>query len=258
VERGKELGDRTLIAFGGAAPLHAARLAEKLGIDTVIVPTGAGVGSAVGFLAAPVAYEVVRSRYMRLDQFDADAVNAVFADMRSEAQAVVEPGARSKALREVRTADMRYRGQGHEIAVSLPVGTYRANSAKQLADAFEAAYRGLFGRTIPDLGVEVLSWTLRLSDEPPAAKRCPPSPATRAAKAKERREIFDASQARFVSVPVYWRSELAPGEIVEGPAVIAEDETSTFITGAFTAQINGLGYITLNRRRAAASAKEVA
>jgi N-methylhydantoinase A len=142
--------------------------------------------------------------------------------------------------------------------VSLPVGAYRANAGKQLAEAFEAAYRALFGRTIPGLGIEVLSWTLRLSDEPPAARRCPPSPATRAAKTQGRREIFDASQARFVSVPVYWRSELAPGEIVEGPAVIAEDETSTLITGAFTAQINGLGYITLNRRRAAASAKEVA
>jgi N-methylhydantoinase A len=258
VERGKELGDRTLIAFGGAAPLHAARLAEKLGIDSVIIPTGAGVGSAVGFLAAPVAYEVVRSRYMRLDEFDAAVVNAVFADMRSEAQAVVEPGARSAALGEVRTADMRYRGQGHEIAVSLPVETYRAGSAKQFAEAFESAYRALFGRTIPGLGVEILSWTMRLSDEPPAASRCPPSPATRAAKAKNKREIFDANQARFVSVPVYWRTELAPGEIVEGPAVIAEDETSTFITGAFTAHINGLGYITLNRRRAAASAKEVA
>lgn len=91
-----------------------------------------------------------------------------------------------------------------------------------------------------------------------AAKRCPPAPVTHAAKAKERREIFDASQARFVAVPVYWRGELNPGEIVEGPAVIAEDETSTFITGTFTAHINGLGYITLSRRCAAASAKEVA
>jgi N-methylhydantoinase A len=171
---------------------------------------------------------------------------------------VVEPGARSKALREVRTADMRYRGQGHEIAVNLPVETYRAQSAQHFAEVFEAAYRALFGRTIPGLGVEILSWTLRLSDEPPAAKRCPPAPVTHAAKAKERREIFDASQARFVAVPVYWRGELKPGEIVEGPAVIAEDETSTFITGTFTAHINGLGYITLSRRRATASAKEVA
>lgn len=258
VERGKELGDRTLIAFGGAAPLHAARLAEKLGIDSVIIPTGAGVGSAVGFLAAPVAYEVVRSRYMQLDAFDANAVNAVFADMRSEAQAVVEPGARGMTLREVRTADMRYRGQGHEIAVHLPAGPYRASSAQALAETFETAYRALFGRTIPGLGIEVLSWTLRLSDQPPAARRCPPSPATRAARAQSRRDIFDAMQGRFIDVPVYWRAELAPGEIVEGPAVIAEDETSTLITGAFTAQINGLGYIALTRRRAAASAKEVA
>ena len=70
VERGDDVEDRTLIAFGGAAPLHAARLAEKLGIDRIVIPPDAGVGSAVGFLRAPVAYEVVRSRYMRLDRFD--------------------------------------------------------------------------------------------------------------------------------------------------------------------------------------------
>src|SRR6185436_12999462 len=128
VERGKELQDRTMIAFGGAAPIHAARLAEKLGISRIMVPSGAGVGSAVGFLMAPVAYEVVRSRYVQLDAFDPAFVNRLFAEMHAEAEAVVKAGAPNARLVETRTADMRYRGQGHEITVDLPRGEFSAAS----------------------------------------------------------------------------------------------------------------------------------
>ena len=104
VERGKDLEARTLIAFGGAAPLHAARLADKLGIRRVLIPSGAGVGSAFGFLRAPVAYEVARSRYVRLDAgFDPDFVNALFDEMRQEAEAVVRGRrARRHARRDAR------------------------------------------------------------------------------------------------------------------------------------------------------------
>ena len=115
IENGKDMVGRSLVAFGGAAPLHAARLADKLGIDTVIVPEGAGVGSAIGFLRAQISYEVVRTRYMDLRQFDPSVVNDIFAEMRKEAEAVVRLGAPDEPLVEIRSAFMRYRGQGHEI-----------------------------------------------------------------------------------------------------------------------------------------------
>src|SRR5689334_12366061 len=103
VENGKDTADRALIAFGGAAPLHAARLARKLGMKKVVVPVGAGVGSAHGFLRAPIAYEVVRTRHMRLDALDAGALGALFAAMRAEAEAVVRLGAPAEELVEMRS-----------------------------------------------------------------------------------------------------------------------------------------------------------
>jgi N-methylhydantoinase A len=254
VERGKELGDRTLIAFGGAAPLHAARLAEKLGIGSVIVPTGAGVGSAVGFLAAPVGYEVVRSRYMTLDEFDPKALNGLFSTMRAEAQDVVGPATRGRTLHEHRTADMRYRGQGHEIAVTVPSRAYESGDSELFQREFEKAYTALFGRSIPGLGVEILSWTLRLADDPPPVVKAPPTPKGGKAKSTGKRELFDPAQARMVSVPVYWRPDLAVGDVLEGPAMIAEDETSTFVSSAFEATINPIGYIVLKRRARRAEA----
>jgi N-methylhydantoinase A len=173
IEWGKDITARSMIAVGGAAPLHAARLAEKLDIATVVVPTGAGVGSAIGFLRAPISYEVVRSRYLRLSEFDADAVNALLAEMGREATAIVAAGAGSEGLTETRVAFMRYVGQGHEISVPLPAGTLTAADADRIRAAFEAEYTALYGRTIPGQEPEILSWTLTVSAptvhaEPPA------------------------------------------------------------------------------------------
>jgi N-methylhydantoinase A/oxoprolinase/acetone carboxylase beta subunit/N-methylhydantoinase B/oxoprolinase/acetone carboxylase alpha subunit len=167
VERGAEASGRTMIAFGGAAPLHAARLAGKLGIDRVIVPENAGVGSAVGMLLAPIAYEVVRSRYMRVSDFDAAAAEALFRGMHDEAEAVVRLGAKDARLEAARHAWCRYVGQGHEIKVALPDGEFGPDAGAALRDAFAAEYEHQYGRTVPDLDIEVLTWSLNLSAPPP-------------------------------------------------------------------------------------------
>jgi len=249
VERGKVISEYSLIAFGGAAPQHAARLAEKLGIDRVIVPPNAGVGSAVGFLRAPISFEVVRSRYMRLSSFDPAAANAIIADMRREARAVVRAGAGTAALIELRACFMRYVGQGHEILVSLPVRDLAGADAEVLHAAFEQAYVALFSRTIPHAQVEILTWTLTVTTEPerPMAKghgRARETPAPAAG----RRRLFDPAVSNYVDVPVYWRPDLRPGARLAGPAVIAEDETTTVVTAAFDAYINGQACVVLERR----------
>ena len=161
IEWGKGVAGRTLVAFGGSAPIHAARLADKLELDRFLVPADAGVGSAVGFLLAPISYEVVRSRHMRLSAFDGGVVRDVMEEMREEAAAVVARGAPGAETTETVRAYMRYVGQGHEIAVEVPEGVVAGTgSAATLRAAFDDAYRAVYGRVIPGLDAEVLSWTL--------------------------------------------------------------------------------------------------
>jgi len=248
VERGKDLQARTLIAFGGAAPLHAARLAEKLGIRRVLIPSGAGVGSAFGFLQAPVAYEVARSRYVRLDDtFDTSLVNALFAEMGAEAEAVVAAGAPGARLIETRTADMRYRGQGHEITVDLPPGEFDAASRTRLAAAFAEAYASTYGRIIPGLDTEIMNWTLRLAAVREPLPPCPPQPRDRSVRPTGHRALFSATDLALQQVAIYRRDGLGPGGVVRGPAVIAEDETTTIVPRGYTARINPLSAILLEK-----------
>jgi N-methylhydantoinase A len=249
IESGKDARGRTLVAFGGAAPLHAARMADKLGLDRVLVPSNAGVGSAVGFLRAPIAYEVVRTQLQRLDSFDADSANALLAAMHAEAASIVRRGEREAPLTETRSALMRYRGQGHEIAVPLAAKTYRREDAGELLAAFEEAYRRLYSRVIPGVEVEVLSWVVLVAGPPPVLAEAPPAPPPAfAAPVARRRPVFDPETAEFVEVAIYERPALSPGAMLQGPAVIVEDETSTVIGRNFDARIDAFGYIELMRR----------
>ncbi len=248
VENGKDTADRALIAFGGAAPLHAARLARKLGMKQVIVPVGAGVGSAFGFLRASIAYEVVRTRHLRLDMFDAKMLNELFTVMRDEAEAVVRPAAPGETLVESRQAFMRYRGQGHEIAVPLANEPFAPDAAGELRRRFEATYEQVFGRAIPKLEVEALTWTLSIATDRPL-----PAPAKDIAKAAApppsgHREVFDPVSGLREKNALHERDALKPGMMLDGPALIVEDGTTTVVPNGFTARINAVGQIVLEDR----------
>ena len=248
VEQGKVAADHAVIAFGGAAPLHAGRLADKLGVDTIVVPTEAGVGSAVGFLRAPVAYEVVRSRNMRLRDFDAGAANAIIEEMHTEALAVVRSGAPDARLEEVRGAYMRYVGQGHEIFVVFPVRALGLDDAHVVQRAFDAEYARLYRRVIPEAEVEVLTWALTLStvaDRPVAVEDVAPRPAPAPI---DHLPVPDLETGEEHDVPLYWRPDLAPGVRFDGPAIVAEDETSTFVTRRFAARVAANRYLVVERR----------
>src|ERR1700722_6690020 len=248
VERGAVIGQHTLIAFGGAAPLHAARVAEKIGIARVIVPSNAGVGSALGFLAAPIAYELVRSRHVRLDDFDVTAVSALLQEMASEARALVESGAAGAPVRERRNAFMRYVGQGHEITVELPNRRLTEADLAGLRQAFEKDYAALFERPIPGAAIEVLSWSVLATTEPRNPARVAEVTRKPAGKAAGHRRFFDGRAGHVVEIPLYLRHQMSPGATIAGPAVIAEDETSTFVAVSFEAHIDGAGSIVMERK----------
>jgi len=224
-------------------------MAEKLGLDRVLVPSYAGVGSAVGFLRAPIAYEIVRSSLQRLDQFDAAAANALFAAMRGEAEPIVRRGAGDAPLTETRSAFMRYRGQGHEIAVPLPTRNYHDDDAALLRTAFEDEYRRLYSRVIPGVEVEILSWVLLLSAPVPTEAAAPrPAPEPHTPQPARSRSVLDPETGEFVEVAIHERRDLLPGAAIPGPAVIVEDETSTVVSRLFDARIDAFGYIELTRR----------
>jgi N-methylhydantoinase A len=233
VENGKDTAERTLIAFGGAAPLHAARLAQKLGIRRVVIPVDAGVGSAHGFLDAPIAYEVVRTSLMQLGTLDPIVVEDLFKEMRAEAEAVVRLGYPAGTLTEHRVAFMRYRGQGHEIAVEIN----GALDPGALRTAFEATYAQLFGRIIPKLEIEAVTWTLALSQPYALPEADPPPAIAEPAKPAGKRRMMESSSGETIDAPVFHRPDLEPGHTMCGPAAITEAGTTTIVPSGFTARI---------------------
>jgi N-methylhydantoinase A/oxoprolinase/acetone carboxylase beta subunit/N-methylhydantoinase B/oxoprolinase/acetone carboxylase alpha subunit len=256
VERGAEIAGRTMIAFGGAAPLHAARLAEKLGIERVIVPANAGVGSAVGMLLAPIAYEVVRSRYMRLSDFDASVVNDLFEEMREEAVAVVQMGTTETNFMEARYAYARYVGQGHEIKVALPDWEFAPGADESLRDAFEREYERQYGRTVPGLDIEILTWSSTISAERPEAEIKGSDESTEELQAHpaETRKIRFPGSGEPIATKLHRRTALAWGFRIEGPAAIEEDQTTTILPPGFRLSVNERGDLMLDREHAGAGA----
>lgn len=251
IESGKTYERRTMIAFGGGGPVHGTRVAEKVGIDRVLVPSGAGVGSAIGFLRAPVGYEVVRSLYQRFSSFDVDAVNALLADMAAEARAIVGQGSFGAEVEESRLAFMRYVGQGHEIPVPLPAGRILAGDVAGIRAAYDTEYVRFYDRPVPGSDVEIMSYAVRVATRPPPPPEQRPAPAATAASPVRSQRVRDTVSGAETEWAVYDRADLGAGAALAGPAIIAESETSTLVGAGWTARIEAHGYIELTREKAA-------
>ncbi len=248
VESGKDISDFTMITFGGGGPLHAARLCEKMGVSRFLVPAGAGVGSAIGFLRAPFGYEAVRSLFVRLSSFSGNRVNQLIGEMTEEALGFVRQGMSEGEPELECTAFMRYVGQGWEIPVTLPAKAFTDADATQFRELFEQAYARFFGRPIEGPDVEVVSWSVKASSPLPEVAKVAQIKASHAATAVARREVFDVVSGGFVDAGIYDRATLEVGALVKGPAIIAERETSTFVSSTFAATVQPDGCLLVERR----------
>ncbi|WP_415182441.1 hydantoinase/oxoprolinase family protein [Phaeovulum sp.] len=250
VENGKDISNNVMIAFGGAAPLHAARLCEKLGVNQCLVPQGAGVGSAIGFLKAPFGYEALASKLVRVSQFDVDDANKTIADLKATAERFVSSGTDGQILREI-TAFMRYAGQGWEIPVPLPDRPFTKADVAALKDSFRDCYARFFGRAIDGLDgleIEIVTWSVKAQDHRPRPEAHKISHGNRDVAATATRQVFDPTAARMLETGLADRASLKPGDRLHGPVVIVERETSTVVTSSFDAVIQHDGSILLIRK----------
>ena len=247
VENGEDPTDYTMIAFGGAAPLHAGRLCQKLGINRLLVPAGAGVGSAIGFLRAPFSFEATRSVYMRLSDFDVDRVRQLLEDLRQDATGFVRSCAPTGDIGCEFKVYMRYIGQGWEIPISLSEEQVGSPDAMSFLGSFEADYSALFGRTVAGLDTEITVWaanaTTDVAEPDPVAE---PGPEKNAI-ASGQRALFDPAISAVTDADVYDRAALQVDQLVTGPAVITEAETTIVVPSGFSATLRSDGTIELIR-----------
>jgi N-methylhydantoinase A len=251
IERGRDVSRCALVATGGAGPVHAWGVARGLGVRRLVFPPLAGVASAFGMLTAPPAFDFVRSMPAQLAEVDWDEVRAAIAEMMAEGRKVLaRAGVRVNEIATL-AVDVRHRGQGEAITVALGA-ELDGDPARQVEDAFDAAYVGLYQRRPPGVGAEVLSWRLRLSGPAPliaANGGGAPVAAAAAGGASAERPIWSPEAGGMVGARVVWRSDLAVGDVVHGPAVVQEAESTVVIgvggagrlhaSGALVVEIDG-------------------
>ncbi|MBL6847717.1 MAG: hydantoinase/oxoprolinase family protein [Alphaproteobacteria bacterium] len=237
VEQGHETSNRTLIAFGGAAPLHIARVAEKLRVSNVIIPTNASVGSAVGFLKAPVGYEVVKSLRMLLNGFEDDKVNDLLEKMKNEAQSIIQSDTSSIKFVEERFAFMRYAGQGHEIKVQVDNNLLTQSDISKIKTSFEKKYEKLYSRILPNADIEILTWSLSLSIKNEKINSFQKLNSYKKIKEQSLVDIVDYDSSKKIKVPYFERDSLKPGDIIEGQCIISEEQTTIVVSKKFNTKV---------------------
>jgi N-methylhydantoinase A len=241
-ERGKDPRKYLLLAFGGAGPVHAHRVARALGVPGFVAPLGAGTASAFGFLCAPLSFDLARSLYGRLDELDWAAANAALAEMEEEGRELLRAsGVADEDVRVRRLGEMRYVGQGHEVGVKLPEGTLDPDDVGGISAGYREEYRRLYGREGPDVPLEAITWRVEVSAPRPEILQEERSGDPRALDEarKGKREIYLPEEEGFAAVPVYDRYRLDPGAAFDGPAVVEERESTVIVGPDSRAEVDG-------------------
>ena len=233
LEQGRDPRSYALVAFGGAGPVHAHRVAAALGMRHVLYPARAGVMSAFGFLVSPPAFELMRTATALVSEVDPEAVLKLFAEMEAEGRRLLDgAGVAPRDIGIRREAAIRYRGQTFDLFVPAPAGGLRREHLQAMEAAFVERYRMRYHRTNPGHPIEVVSWRVVVSGPRPDHRPPTVPDARNGVRAlKGRRRICTPETGAFVDCPVYDRYALGAGASIEGPAVVEEAE-STVVIGA--------------------------
>ncbi len=238
VESGVDISIQTMIAFGGNGPLHATRVARRCGINKIVIPPNPGVGSAVGFLDAPVSFEIIRSQYSLLNSLDIDSINQLLEQMLIQAREVVSCGAPNAELVSNCSAFMRYHGQGHEIEIPLNGEQLVAEDLGELLEKFETEYAFQYSRIVPNMEIEILNWAVKVTTQESVSEPLSAVNQRQNTNSAETRSIICDSTSEPVSASIYHRSNLKVGDSFTGPALVVEPQTTTLVSSDYQAHID--------------------
>lgn len=244
-EKGGNPGIVTITAFGGAGPVHAHRLARKIGAKRILIPPMAGVGSALGFFTAPVAFDLSRSHRVTLDDARFDDIEALFQSLENEGAAVLSQSTGKEDIIYSRSVDMRFVGQGAETDISLDARSFDQFKKTEIRSLFDKVYRSFYGRTYPETPIEFVTFKVRAG--------LPPKPFQIAAiksgdgsadhGKKGTRQAYSILKKQFIDFTVYDRSKIMPGTVIDGPAIIEEKESTIIIGTDATGKVDEYGFV---------------
>ena len=247
-EKGGNPNIVTISAFGGAGPVHAYGLAKKIGAPRILVPPLAGVGSALGFFTAPVAFDLSRSHRVALDDADFKEIEQLFAELESEGAAILQEADSSQNIIFERTIMMRFVGQGAETDLSIEHKPFQQWKKQEIRDLFDAVYQKLYGRTYPETPVEFVTFKVRAS-LPERPFRIPPMASTSGTLEdclKGERQAFSLIKKELIPFKVYDRFKLFPGVSLEGPAIIEEKESTIIVGEDARVSVDEFGFVWIN------------
>jgi N-methylhydantoinase A len=240
----------TISAFGGAGPVHAYGLARKIGAPRILVPPLAGVGSALGFFTAPVAFDLTRSHRVTLDSADFNEIEQLFVELENEGSAILQQAGNEAHIIFERTLMMRFVGQGAETDLPIAHKPFDQWEKQQIRQCFDEAYQNLYGRTYPDTPIEFVTFKVRAS-LPEREFRIPPlrQAGNRLADGiKGERPAFSLIRKELIPFRVYDRFKLFPGASMHGPAIIEEKESTIIFGEDARASVDDYGFVWIELR----------
>ncbi|MEJ2096803.1 MAG: hydantoinase/oxoprolinase family protein [Deltaproteobacteria bacterium] len=235
----------TITAFGGAGPVHAYGLAKKIGAPRIVVPPLAGVGSALGFFTAPVAFDLTRSHRVALDEADFDEIEVLFQDLEKDGATILQTAVGEKSLSYERSLMMRFVGQGAETDLPIESKPFNQWQKSEIRDLFDTAYEKLYGRTYPEAQIEFVTFKMRVSlpERPFLIPKISNQNKSLAACQKGSRQAFSLTGKAFIPFNVYDRFKLFPGAKIQGPAIIEEKESTIVVGEDAAASVDEFGFV---------------